>query len=81
MAAQDIRCGTCKWLEAPLDKNGRRILTRLHGHRCSWPTPEQPTMADSITRAYDFRWDFSQRHRTHVRGNDGATCPTWESFK
>jgi len=72
MTAQ--RCGTCKWLDVPPDKAGRRIPRKTHVYRCLWPLPKR-VLPDSILRAYGYNPTPSRSHMTPA---DGQTRATWE---
>ena len=73
------RCGICKWLDVPVDEEGReRRLRQVMIYRCAAPDPVLPPLPDSITNAFTYRTSFG---RTRVSPSDGTTCPVWEKKK
>ena len=69
-------CGTCKHLDVPLDKAGRRVV-RDHAYPCVWYV-ERPRLPDSVTRAYIFCIPLNQDGRRRMLGTDGTNCPCYE---
>ncbi len=63
-------CGTCKFAEFHLQKNGR--INRLYPGMCLF-NPVMPPLPVSITKAYGYR-EFSKSYITH----DTTDCPTYE---
>lgn len=69
-------CKTCRFLDVPLDKAGRRMVRSNHGYGCLWKLPKNHfVLPDSITQAPSYRLG---RLRTFMEGDEGTTCPTWE---
>ena len=51
-----MSCKTCKFLQVPLDKLGRRVVGQDNTYCCAF-TPELPRLPDSITGTYHSRFD------------------------
>lgn len=74
-------CRTCRYLDVPLDKLGRRIVRRDQGYRCIFGPLERPAWPDSVTESYGFRWPGNeQRGRRRMVGDDGENCPCWQKL-
>lgn len=74
-------CRTCRHLDVPPRKDGKRIARVDIAYRCLAPIP-RPAWPDSVTKAYGFNWpdDPNARFsgRVYVQPDQGAECPTWE---
>ncbi len=64
-------CKTCRFLDVPLDKAGRRVV-RDKSYRCTAPIPEIVT-PDSVER--------QGFYKVRMCGDMGTTCPVWEALK
>jgi len=73
-----MSCRTCKYLDVAPDKLGRIVPRKDKTYRCLAPDPEMPTMPDSITETYGFRWFEGQRSRTYMTPDAGENCPCHE---
>ncbi len=73
MTTTNPTCKTCRWLEVPLDKAGKRVVRRM-AYRCFAVVPDIKLPA-SVTMDYSFHWPLS---RVSVWGTDGADCPCWK---
>ncbi len=73
-------CKTCRFLDVPLDKAGRRVVRKDSVYRCKGPVPAAPNLPDSVTQAYGFM-RTAWVHRQYMPGDMGTTCPVWEALK
>ena len=73
-------CKTCKWMEVKPDKIGRRVVRKDRAYRCIYVVPRFK-LPDSITKQYRWEKPFQQRGRSHMAGDMGTDCPTWEKFR
>ena len=67
-------CKTCKWIEVPPDKGGRKVVRKTRVYSCAFPQPPMILPA-SITNHPNWRDQFP---RYRMVGSDGSDCPTWE---
>lgn len=70
-------CKTCRHLRVAPNAAGRIVVRKDKAYPCDAPIPPMPVLPDSVTSVYGFRWPYSGPR--YMRGNDGATCPTWEA--
>ena len=78
--APEKRCGTCRFIHAVSDKDGkRRVLGRSHTYPCTAPIPAMPAMPDSITGYFGFKVPTDSMRR-NVSSHGGTTCPTWQPY-
>ena len=64
-------CRTCAYLTLGASQKGFR---KGYAYKCGW-TARPSALPDSITSAYGFSRDFSQRY---MGPDEGTECPTWE---
>lgn len=69
-------CHTCRFMEVPPDKAGRRVVRADKAYRCLYEVT-WPDMPDSITHAHDFQYPS----KNWVWKNFGKDCPVWEGLK
>ena len=67
-------CRTCKHLNVPLDKAGRRVVRNDRGYTCL-AVIEEPRVPDSVKKHYG--WSWPPPHGW-VSGDDGTNCPCYE---
>lgn len=72
-----MACRTCKHLNVPFNKAGRRIVRKEKYYPCTVEVIK-PLLPDSITKSYDFRWPPS---RSYISGDSGENCPKYETLK
>jgi len=66
------RCGTCKYYDATVNKNGSRKNSPHFGHRCLYPEIQLPAMPECQS--------FESR-RARMCPTDGENCKVWEAYK
>lgn len=75
-----MTCKTCKYLDLPLNKNGKRYATKDGMYRCNAMVPNDwwIMLPHSVLRSYG----FSQELRKGVMApSDGQGCPCYEEHK
>ena len=73
-----MSCRTCKYLNVPLDKAGRRVVRGSYAYPCTAPDTPQPQLPVSITEAYGFKWPPPRQWVTPAMG---ASCPLHEHLQ
>ncbi len=71
-----MTCRTCKFLDVPLDKAGRRRPYKNLAYPCTYEIP-YPVLPDAVTRHFGFHWPPA---RTYMSPRYGANCPCYEEF-
>ncbi len=72
-------CKTCRFLDVPLDKAGRRVVRIHDAFPCTAPLPEMPALPDSITKVYGYK-PAGEGRKCWMHGDMGTTCPVWEAM-
>lgn len=68
-----MTCRTCRHLDAPVDKNGRRnTRAKWRTYECLALLPELPPLPVSVTRYYAWQWP---PNRLRMAAEEGAGCP------
>jgi hypothetical protein len=70
-------CGTCKHLDVPLDKAGRRVFRKDRSYLCVIDL-EPPRLPDSVTRAFWCQIPLAKTQRKWMCGEEGTNCPCYE---
>lgn len=75
-------CRTCRYLDVPLDKAGRRVARIGHIYQCTFPTPTLPPMPESWTKgnSAQAQRDFEHLYKlnkAYMGATDGASCAVW----
>jgi hypothetical protein len=69
-------CGSCKCLDVPLDKRGRRVVSKRWLSPCTVPIPNEPPLPDSIRLHRLWKWPPA---KVWMRKGDGKNCLTYEA--
>ncbi len=77
MSDQTQCCGTCKHLDVPLDKAGRRVVQKDRAYLCGIDLGP-PRLPDSVTKAFSCHIPLSKTHRKGMCGEEGTNCPCYE---
>jgi hypothetical protein len=70
-------CRTCKHLDVPLDKAGRRVVRKDRLYMCVIDL-EPPRLPDSVARAFGLRIPLAKTQRKGMRGEEGTNCPCYD---
>lgn len=67
------KCGTCRHLNIPLDRSGRRIPQKDRAYNCICLTGVKDLpVPDAVT---------IKVHRRYMEPGEGRKCPTWTSYR
>lgn len=75
-----MSCKTCKYLDVPLDKLGRRITRKYYVYQCTCPLPQMPSLPDSVTGHYTYT-PILKGTRQFMERDMGESCPCYEPIK
>ena len=70
-----MTCRTCKFLEVPPDKDGRRRPMKHSVYECVVEV-SKPVLPSSMITYYSFKWPL---HRKCMEPDDGKDCPCWQA--
>lgn len=69
-------CKTCKWIQAGVNKAGRRYISKRYPYKCLKDIDIQE-LPYSMTKCYGF-WPPKKES---VYWDEGKNCPCWEEYK
>ena len=73
-----MTCKQCRWLDAPLDKIGRRVVRADNAYECTAPNPDEPKLPASVERSWGaFIWPPL---RIFMCGSMGQECSCFEEL-
>jgi hypothetical protein len=71
-------CRTCKHLDVPIDKAGRRVVRKDRAYLCVIDL-EPPRLPDSVTRGWTwYPIQLAKTQRKGMCGEEGTNCPCYE---
>lgn len=70
------RCGTCRWLHVPPDKDGKSRVRVSNIYACNFVIEWPQTWPASIPKISVYGLHGMKRF---MAGDQGITCPCWEA--